>query len=304
MMQENKKHILVIKHGALGDLMQSIGILMDIRLRYPSGVITLLTSPAYLQLAQRCPYINAVIVDNRAPIWRVDQQFKLQRKLQRQPFDLVIDLQNSDRSRMYRQFWIPKTEWIGRSAEAEAPVSGLAGLIELLNNAGIPVQHAYHPDMSWMVADVSAILNQHGIDKEYIALIPGSSSKHLHKRWPYYAALATALINEGQQVVVILGPEEADIGKQMPGHLIQGLNWFELAGVLNGAKFVVGNDTGPSHIASYLNKSGLAIFGPTTSAARAEIGHRNFKTIEVDNLAALTFDQVLTHLIIHLKSNL
>ena len=67
---------------------------------------------------------------------------------------------------------------------------------------------------------------------------------------------------------------------------------------------MVGNDTGPSHIASYLNKSGLAIFGPTTSAARAEIGHRNFKTIEVDNLAALTFDQVLTHLIIHLKSNL
>lgn len=303
MMQENKKHILVIKHGALGDLMQSMGILMDIRLRYPSSVITLLTSPAYLQLAQRCHYINDVIVDNRAPIWRVDQQFKLQRKLQRQPFDLVIDLQNSDRSRMYRQFWFSKTEWIGRRAEADVPVSGLTGLIELLNNAGIPVQHAYHPDMSWMVADVSAILNQQGVDQAYIALIPGSSSQHFNKRWPYYAALAAALINLGQQVVVILGPEEADIGKKMPGHLIQGLNWFELAGVLNGAKFVVGNDTGPSHIASYLNKAGLAIFGPTTSAARAEIGHRHFKTIEVDNLAVLTVDQVLTHVIAHLESN-
>ncbi len=295
MMQENKKHILVIKHGALGDLMQSIGLLMDIRLRYPSSVITLLTSPAYLVLAQRCPYINDVIEDNRAPIWRVDQQFKLQRKLQRQPFDLVIDLQNSDRSRIYRQFWFAKTEWIGRSAEAGAPVSGLAGLIELLNKANIPVQHACHPDLSWMVADVSTILNQHAVGQDYIALIPGSSSQHLHKRWPYYAGLATALINMGQQVVVILGPEEADIGKQMSGHLIQGLNWFELAGVIKGAKFVVGNDTGPTHIASYLNKVGLAIFGPTTSAARAEIGHRQFKTIEVDNLAALTVDQVLAH---------
>jgi ADP-heptose:LPS heptosyltransferase len=303
-MQENKKHMLVIKHGALGDLMQSIGVLMDIRSQYTDAEITLLTGTAYLQLMQRCPYIDHVIVDNRAPIWRVDQQFKLQKILQRQSFDLVIDLQNSDRSRMYRQFWFSKVEWIGRSAEAEAPTSGLAGLITLLSDAGLSIQHAYHPDMSWMVGDISALLNKHGIGEDYIVLIPGSSSQHLDKRWPHYAALATALINIGKQVVVILGPEEADIGKEMPGHLVQGLNWFELAGVLNGATFVVGNDTGPSHIASYLNKAGLAIFGPTTSAARAEIGHRNFKTIEVDNLAALTAEQVLAHVITHQKSTL
>jgi ADP-heptose:LPS heptosyltransferase len=301
-MQENKKHMLVIKHGALGDLMQSIGVLMDIRSQYTDAEITFLTGTAYLQLMQRCPYIDHVIVDNRAPIWRVDQQFKLQKILQRQSFDLVIDLQNSDRSRMYRQFWFSKVKWIGRSADAEAPTSGLAGLITLLSDAGLSIQHAYHPDMSWMVGDISALLNKHGIGEDYIVLIPGSSSQHLDKRWPHYAALATALINKGKQVVVILGPEEADIGKQMPGHLVQGLNWFELAGVLNGATFVVGNDTGPSHIASYLNKAGLAIFGPTTSAARAEIGHRNFKTIEVDNLAALTVEQVLAHVITHQKS--
>jgi ADP-heptose:LPS heptosyltransferase len=301
-MQKNKKHILVIKHGALGDLMQSIGILMDIRSQYTNAEITLLTGTAYLQLMQRCPYIDHVIVDNRAPIWRVDQQFKLQKILQRQSFDLVIDLQNSDRSRMYRQFWFSKVEWIGRSAEAVAPTSGLAGLITLLSDAGLSIQHAYHPDMSWMVDDVSALLNKYGIGEDYIVLIPGSSSQHLDKRWPHYAALAEALINKGKQVVVILGPEEADIGKEMLGHLVQGLNWFELAGVLNGATFVVGNDTGPSHIASYLNKAGLAIFGPTTSAARAEIGHRNFETIEVDNLAALTEEQVLAHVITHQKS--
>jgi ADP-heptose:LPS heptosyltransferase len=112
--------------------------------------------------------------------------------------------------------------------------------------------------------------------------------------------LSAALINIGYQVVVILGPEESGLAMDMPGSIIQGLNWFELAGVLNGAKYVVGNDTGPSHIASYLDKSGVALFGPTTSAARSEIGRRQFKTIEVDDLQALSMQQVLDHIKHHI----
>lgn len=293
MMPETKDHVLVIKHGALGDIMQAIGILMDIRNHYPNAKITLLTAPTYCHLMQHCPYVDYVIADNRAPIWRVDQQIKLKKKLNAQPIDLVIDLQNSDRTRTYQQYWFANTVWIGRHAEAEEPVSGLSGLITLLSNAGISVQYANQPDLSWMVEDVSGMLTKRGIAQDYIALIPGSSAQHLDKRWPYYADLAEALIERGEQVVVILGPDEADLARHMPGSVMQDLNWFALAGVLSGAKFVVGNDTGPSHIASYLNKAGLAIFGPKTSAIRAEIGRRRFQTITVDNLATLTTTQVL-----------
>lgn len=294
-MQENKKNILVIKHGALGDLMQSVGFLIDIKNHYPDSTLNLVTAPAYCQLMQRCPVVDYVIADNRAPIWRVDQQFKLKKKLQKQKIDLVIDLQNSDRSRMYQQFWFSKTEWIGRSADAEEPLSGLSGLIALLNAAEIETPHAYDPDMSWMVDDVSEMLQKKGVNQHYIVLIPGSSSRHLDKRWPYYQDLASELIALGHEVVVSLGPDESDLALKMPGHILEGLNWFELAGVLNGAQFVIGNDTGPSHIASYLNQSGLAIFGPT-SATRAEIGRRNFKTIEVNSLETLSVKQVLRHL--------
>jgi ADP-heptose:LPS heptosyltransferase len=294
-MQTDKKSILVIKHGALGDLIQAIGIIMDIRHYYPNSVMTLLTAPSYCQLMQRCPYIDHVIADNRAPIWRVDQQIKLKKKLQKQKIDLVFDLQNSDRSSMYQQFWFSKVKWVGRSAEAEEPESGLSGLKTLMQDAGISTEHIYHPDLLWMVEDVSTMLTKRGITQHYVALIPGSSAQHLDKRWPHYAALATALIERGHQVVVILGPDESDLAKGMPGHIVNGLNWFELAGVLNGAKYVVGNDTGPSHIASYLNKAGLAIFGPTTSALRSEIGRRQFETIEVKVLAELSVAQVLEY---------
>ncbi|MFV1922578.1 MAG: glycosyltransferase family 9 protein [Methylotenera sp.] len=292
-MHKTKKNILVIKHGALGDLMQSLGLLMDIRNHYPNSMINFLTAPAYCKLMQQCPMIDFVIADNRAPIWRIDQQIKLKQKIIKQKIDLVIDLQNSDRSRMYHQFWFSKTEWIGRSANENEPATGLSGLITLLNGAGVQSPHAYRPDLSWMIADISGLLDKNGVGKDYIVLIPGSSAQHLEKRWPYFGALANALIALGEQVVVIVGPDEVDLAKDMPGCIVKDLDWFTLAGVLNGSKYVIGNDTGPSHIASYLNKRGLAIFGPTTSADRAEIGRRNFETIEVDDLSALTVETVM-----------
>jgi ADP-heptose:LPS heptosyltransferase len=295
-MTTNNITILVIKHGALGDLIQSVGLLMDIRSHFPDSTIILLTSPAFYQLMYRCPMVDFVIADSRAPIWRIDQQIKLKKKLQKQKIDLVIDMQNSDRSRMYQQFWLSKIKWIGRSAQAALPSSGLSGLITLLNEAGIHSPHAYCPDMSWMVEDVSGLLKKKGISKDYIVLIPGSSSKHLNKRWPYYPALANALIERGYQVAVSIGPDESGLAKKMPGCIFQGLSWFELAGVIKSAKYVIGNDTGPSHIASYLDQYGLAIFGPTTSAARAEIGRRNFEALEVDDLNRLTVAQVLNQL--------
>ncbi|HAI96910.1 MAG: hypothetical protein CL866_02600 [Cycloclasticus sp.] len=74
------------------------------------------------------------------------------------------------------------------------------------------------------------------------------------------------------------------------GEYPAGLKW---QGLLNEADFVVGNDTGPSHIASCLGKAGLALFGNKTSAARAEIQRGSFKAIEVDNLADLSVDSVV-----------
>lgn len=79
MKQENEKQILVIKHGALGDLMQSMGLLKDIKFRYPESEITILTSPSYYQLMHRCPFIDKIIIDKRAPFWRLDEQLKLQK---------------------------------------------------------------------------------------------------------------------------------------------------------------------------------------------------------------------------------
>jgi len=66
-----------------------------------------------------------------------------------------------------------------------------------------------------------------------------------------------------------------------------------LISLVNDAKFIISNDTGPAHIASHLNKKGLALFGSHTSATKVSIENSNFKALSVKNLADLNVDIVI-----------
>jgi ADP-heptose:LPS heptosyltransferase len=295
-MLEQRKKILIIKHGAFGDLIQADGVLRDIRSHYPFAETVLLTSPIFKSLMERSPYIDRIIIDSRASLFRFGHNLRLAQRLRRERFNLVIDLQNSDRSRLYQRYFLPNIDWIGRTS-GPAPESGLKGLVSLLKQANIPVHHAFRPHVDWMADNPSQLLQRYLVRSPYIVLIPGCSSEHPEKRWPYYAQLGEGLLAQGFDVVNILGPDELNMADYLPGHCLSkqhGLfNWFELAGIIQHACFVIGNDTGPSHVASCLGKPGLALFGRHTSVARSEIRRGEFRALKVNDLNQLSVETVL-----------
>ena len=293
------EHILVIKHGAFGDIIQADGALRDIRVGHPQAHISLLTTPPYRTLMSRCPHVDAILLDRRARPWQLGEHFALWRTLRGGHFTRVYDLQKSARSERYRRWILPHTPWFGRSSEVDREISALASFTPLLRAAGIEPVHVNAPCVDWMVDDMTELLAAHGVRAPFIALIPGSSAAHPHKRWPHYAALGEALLAHGFDVVTAPGPDELELARSLPGHALlkadgKYLDWFELAGVLARADFVIGNDTGPSHLAAHLGRPGLALFGPHTSAARTAIEREHFKAIECADLAALPVDTVLT----------
>ena len=66
-----------------------------------------------------------------------------------------------------------------------------------------------------------------------------------------------------------------------------------LVSLINSAKLIIANDTGPAHIASHLDKKGLVLFGSHTSAKKVSIENFNFKAISVKNLNDLEVNTVL-----------
>ncbi len=295
-MRDAIEKVLVIKLGAFGDIVQADGALRDIRAFHPQAEIILLTTSPFRKLMSRCPHVDRVLVDRRAPPWKIGVWIELAATLRKERFTHVYDLQRQDRTALYRALILRDVIWSGKT-KGERPQSGLEGLAFQLKNSGVPVNHCLVPDVTWMADDMSGFLGREQVRTPYVVLIPGCSARHPHKRWPYYDKLAAALLERGYDVVTAPGPDEIDLARDIPGHTLLGprgfLDWFELAGVLRGAYYVVGNDTGPSHVASCLGIPGVALFGPHTSAARTGIRRGQFEAIEVADLAALSVEAVL-----------
>lgn len=290
------RKILVIKHGAFGDLVQSFGTLADIRADLPQAEITLLTTSTYRKLMERCPYVDRVLTDARAKWWQWRVNRRLLRTLAVQAFDGVIDLQHSGRVRYYRYALFRDAVWVGKSS-APAPSMLESFRLQLLA-AGIAVKHSPQPDAQWMAAEMDDFLRQRGVPERFVFLVPGCSAAHPEKRWPHYAALAQALCERGIAVVSAPGPDELSWARSLGGHVLLHenggvLDWFELAGVLRRAAFVVGNDTGPSHLAAALGRRGLALFGSASSVARTALGRAQFAVLEVEDLNKLSVETVL-----------
>ena len=286
-MQQKEKNILVIKHGAFGDIIQSDGIFKSIKRRHPNTNLILLTSSLYKKIMMESPYFSNIIEDNRLPLWHLRGYFALLKKLHSYNFSHVYDLQNSQRTSMYKFLLLKNVIWI-TTKRNDHPISGLQGLIDMLKSDGMQSKEILEPDLSWLINDVSLLLKKYKILKKYIVLIPGSSKKHPEKRWPFYNDMAIEFMRRGYDVINIIGPDEIDLKKSLDGHILDSLEWGDLAGVISKSSFVIGNDTGPSHIASCLKKPGIALFGPTTSATKSELARGAFHILELSDLSKLS----------------
>ena len=93
------------------------------------------------------------------------------------------------------------------------------------------------------------------------------------------------------------GPQEIEEAIKLNGKVVlddnKPVNIKTLVSLINKAKFVIANDTGPAHIASHLDKRGLVLFGSHTTAKKVSIENFNFKALTVQNLEDLSVETVL-----------
>ena len=148
---EKVRRLLVIKHGAFGDVIQAFGALKDIRLNFPNAEISVLTEPAFKKLMLRCDYVDQVLIDARLPRWRVDALFSLKRVFDEVDPDFVIDLQNSGRTAFYRRIMLRKPAWSciddARSSSSKYPKSlpSLERLAGQLSDTGLELKYTQKP---------------------------------------------------------------------------------------------------------------------------------------------------------------
>jgi ADP-heptose:LPS heptosyltransferase len=308
-------NILIIKHGSLGDIAQACGAIQDISENYPEDQIHILTTKPYFELFRKNLFIHNVILDKRLSRFNLIYLYLLMRTLKKLKIKKVYDLQNSSRTKFYKNILFPKANFnTWSSSETTLPSNTskeefdknpvLDRFDHQLKTSGIKTEHIMKPNFSWAVTNIDNIKQEFNLDK-YIVLFPFCSAHLTHKKWPHYSELIELIKNKyGDQlkVVVAPGPSEIDDAKNINAVSIldkdKALDISQLASLIKESSFVIANDTGPAHISAHLGVKGLALFGKHTTAFKVSIERENFKVIQVEDLEKLSAAKVLEKILI------
>ena len=308
-------NILIIKHGSLGDIAQASGAIQDISENHKEDQIHLLTTKPYFELFKKNPFIHNVILDKRLSRFNLIYLYLLMRNLKKLNIQKVYDLQNSTRTKFYKNILFPKANfntWSSSETTLPKEISKvefdknpvLNRFKHQLRISGIETVNTMKPNFTWATSNIDNIKHEFNLSK-YIVLFPFCSAHLTHKKWPHYNELIDLIknkYNDQLKVVVAPGPSEIKDAKLINAISIldhnNALDISQLSSLIKDSSFVVANDTGPAHMAAHLNAKGVTLFGKHTTAFKVSIERDNFKAIQVDDLSKLSAIKVLEKILI------
>ena len=150
-----------------------------------------------------------------------------------------------------------------------------------------------HPDFKFKIAsshqeEIDVLLDRAGYEKGAPLIVVHPGAGWLSRRWPVerFAELITKLKKEFSAYPVIIGGAEGGSKEeqlfqrlfsliQVPViNLVQQLSLKQLIALLDKAHLFVGNEAGPMHLATALNKPAVVIIGPTRPELTGPFGSR------------------------------
>jgi heptosyltransferase-1 len=283
-MNQDIRHILIIKPSALGDIVLALPALHALRAHFKESDISWLVRPEFAPLLCDHPELNDVILFDRKNLHTPKQLAALIQELRSRHFDLVFDFQGLFRSAFFaRVSGSPLRYGLANARECAPwfythrvkPDTDNLHLVDLYlkitQQAGAekaPAQFVL-PDTDADKRAVLGLLEEKAVDPaRYAVFIPGSA--HDTKCWPHerFAQLAERLHHDYGLPVVAIGTESEapaiDLIVQAattPVINLAGQTPLKtLCALLRHARLVVSNDTGPGHMASALGVPLVMLF--------------------------------------------
>lgn len=316
------KRVLVIKLSALGDFVLALGAAKAVRNAHPAAQVTLLTTPPFEAFAKKCPFFDVVETDGRPDGVRSTRE--LIARIRKQKFDIIYDFQTSGRtSNYFKALNMPGRKpplWSGHAPNSaffhdnpdRASMHSIDRLAEQLEIAGIappggfPPDQIPMPDFAWIPIILknkpSLTPAYFGIEGDFALIIPGASAKHPQKRWKpeCFADIACRMADVGLKPVLIGAKSEGEIAAAIQKieprtiNLVTRTDLFQIATLASKARFVIGNDTGPMHMATLAGAPGVALFATSVSDPNkaAPRGPEPVIVVHADTLETVTAEDV------------
>lgn len=276
---ENIKSILIIRCGALGDLVYSTSIMDALVAQYgPHISIDWVTTPGTGKLFEQDPRVNRTydLKHRKLPIWMSSQKKAIVKTSKINAYDLAINL------------------------EQNTHFDALLKAVHAIHKIGSPyTTPKLHPNTKHMVDVIKAIYapavtddilknampklygssfevlkKKYQLPEKYLTFNPSNShttsSRLNYRAWPlkHWKEIIETL-NSDIPIVILAGKNESAALTELhpyPTNIIDLAGQTplpDLIGVINHAQALLTTDTGPAHLASATNTPVYALIGPT-----------------------------------------
>lgn len=273
--------LLIVKTSSMGDVVHALPVVADVLRHDPSVSIDWLVESAYAAIPQLHPGVKRVLPMSwrkwrRALLsgatWQAMRA--LRAELQREPYDLVLDLQGLLKSALWarqargpvagydrRSVREPAAAWAYQRRATVGQDLHAVQRCRLLAAAHLGYAAPTTPPDFGLRAPAAGW----GPKAPYAVLIPNASRKE--KLWPerHWVSVGKRLRERGLIPVVLWGADEEQtlaerIAADCEGDVPPFLKVGEMAAVLAGARQVVGLDTGFTHLAAALGRPTIGIY--------------------------------------------
>jgi heptosyltransferase-1 len=295
---------LIVRLGALGDVVHAIPVAAALRRAFPSARIDWLVSAKHREILDLVPVIDRrLVMNDRADASGGRSLWTAIRELRRTRYDVALDLQGLMKSAL-----VARASGAGRvvgfssryAREALARLfytvvhdPGRGGLYDpretrhvveinlgLLEPLGLSVGIPEFPIEQVDSELVRRLVGQ--TNGRYALLNPGAAWPN--KRWPpaRLALIASALRSKfGLTSLVLWGPGEEALardvvsGAEGAAMLTPRTTIADLVALARGASLMISGDTGPTHVAGAVGTPIVGIYGPTRAARNGPLSPRD-----------------------------
>ena len=288
--------VLVIHQGALGDFILALPALETVRKTFPDAKPVIMGYPRILELAEKRFYAEETLsIDRKGMASFFVREGSLDPALSQffKKFDLIVVFGRDGEGAVVKNL---RRVCGGRILHIHSfpPGDGKVHLTDHLLRqfarygfpafGSIPRLYLNEGDREW----ARGFWKGKGVTPDerskIVILHPGSGSKK--KVWPLGRFLNLAHVFQdhlGSRILVVLGPAEGpEVERAFEGVrptapiLAKGLTLLQLASVMEGCRFFIGNDSGISHLAAAIRLPTVAIFGPTDQKVWSPRGEKTF----------------------------
>ena len=306
--------ILVLKPSSLGDIICSLPVAQSLREQCPEAVISWVVKKRFAEIVRRCPTVNGevIVFDHQKGLGGLTKLLRVVREVGRQRYDAVLDFQGLLRTGLMTwqaqaplkvgSVFAREGSRLAYNKLVPAPPGGkgthaIERLLQFLPALGLQPELRSPIEIRGESPDA---LDPRLIGVGPIVIVP--NSRGAHKEWMYFPELTAGILESVPGSVVVwdshrewASPVVKDGSRLI--NLTSRTSLLQMVELLRRARLVIGNDSGPLHIAAALGCPTIGLFGPTSPQRFGpypmDLPRNNVLTAPGNDLSRLTCETVL-----------